>query len=43
MLRRKKQMTKLEELNDAYKQIGNSVCVPVIRRIAERIVRLRSD
>lgn len=30
-------------LNDAYKQIGNSVCVPVIRRIAERIVRLRSD
>lgn len=30
-------------LNDAYKQIGNSVCVPVIRRIAERIVRLRID
>ena len=24
-------------LDDAYKQIGNSVCVPVIRRIAERI------
>lgn len=23
--------------NDAYKQIGNSVCVPVVRRIAERI------
>lgn len=24
-------------LNDAYKQIGNSVCVPVIKRIAEQI------
>ena len=24
-------------INDAYKQIGNSVCVPVIRRIAEQI------
>lgn len=24
-------------INDAYKQIGNSVCVPVVRRIAERI------
>ena len=24
-------------VNDAYKQIGNSVCVPVIRRIAEQI------
>ena len=24
-------------LDDAYKQIGNSVCVPVIRRIAEKI------
>lgn len=24
-------------LNDAYKQIGNSVCVPVIRRIAEQL------
>jgi DNA (cytosine-5)-methyltransferase 1 len=24
-------------INDAYRQIGNSVCVPVIRRIAEQI------
>ena len=24
-------------LNDAYKQIGNSVCVPVVRRVAESI------
>lgn len=24
-------------INDAYKQIGNSVCVPVIRRIAEKL------
>ena len=24
-------------LNDAYKQIGNSVCVPVVRRIAQQI------
>jgi DNA (cytosine-5)-methyltransferase 1 len=24
-------------MNDAYRQIGNSVCVPVIRRIAEKI------
>ena len=24
-------------INDAYKQIGNSVCVPVIKRIAEKI------
>lgn len=24
-------------IDDAYKQIGNSVCVPVIRRIAEQI------
>ena len=24
-------------MDDAYKQIGNSVCVPVIRRIAEQI------
>jgi len=24
-------------INDAYKQIGNSVCVPVVRRIAERL------
>lgn len=27
-------------LDDAYKQIGNSVCVPVIRRIAEQIKRV---
>lgn len=27
-------------LKDAYKQIGNSVCVPVVRRIAERIMRV---
>lgn len=27
-------------INDAYKQVGNSVCVPVIRRIAEQIKRL---
>jgi len=27
-------------LNDAYKQIGNSVCVPAVRRIAERISNL---
>ena len=24
-------------LEDAYKQIGNSVCVPVVKRIAEQI------
>ena len=24
-------------INDAYKQIGNSVCIPVIRRIAEKL------
>lgn len=24
-------------LNDAYKQVGNSVCVPVVQRIAERL------
>lgn len=29
-------------INDAYKQIGNSVCVPVIARIAERIVLVRN-
>ncbi|MBR0112469.1 MAG: DNA (cytosine-5-)-methyltransferase [Clostridia bacterium] len=27
-------------MKEAYKQIGNSVCVPVIRRIAERIIPL---
>lgn len=27
-------------LNDAYKQIGNSVCVPVIKRIAEEIKKV---
>lgn len=27
-------------IDDAYKQIGNSVCVPVIRRIAEQIFKL---
>ena len=27
-------------LNDAYKQIGNSVCVPVIKRIAEQIKKV---
>lgn len=27
-------------INDAYKQIGNSVCVPVIKRIAEHIKRI---
>ena len=27
-------------LDDAYKQIGNSVCVPVIKRIAEKIIEL---
>ena len=27
-------------INDAYKQIGNSVCVPVIRRIAEQIQKI---
>ena len=27
-------------LDDAYKQIGNSVCVPVIKRIAEGIIKL---
>ena len=27
-------------IDDAYKQIGNSVCVPVIRRIAENIKKL---
>lgn len=27
-------------LNDAYKQIGNSVCIPVIRRIAEQIQKI---
>ena len=27
-------------LNSAYKQVGNSVCVPVIRRIAEQIQKL---
>jgi DNA (cytosine-5)-methyltransferase 1 len=26
-------------INDAYKQIGNSVCVPVIRRIAEQMYK----
>ena len=24
-------------INDAYKQTGNSVCVPIIQRIAERL------
>ena len=28
-------------LNDAYKQVGNSVCVPVVQRIAERLTRYR--
>jgi DNA (cytosine-5)-methyltransferase 1 len=27
-------------IDDAYKQIGNSVCVPVIRRIAENIMKV---
>lgn len=27
-------------LEDAYKQIGNSVCVPVVRRLAEKIMQL---
>ena len=27
-------------IEDAYKQIGNSVCVPVVRRIAEQIKRI---
>lgn len=31
---------KATTLNDAYKQIGNTVCVPVIRRIAERIKQI---
>ncbi len=28
-------------INDAYKQIGNSICVPVVQRIAERLTRYR--
>ncbi len=27
-------------INDAYKQIGNSVCVPVVKRIADQISRI---
>ena len=27
-------------INDAYKQIGNSVCVPVIKRIADEVITL---
>lgn len=27
-------------LNQAYKQIGNSVCVPVIERIAKEILKI---
>ena len=29
-------------IDDAYKQIGNSVCVPGIRRIAENIMKIAS-
>ena len=27
-------------IEDAYKQIGNTVCVPVVKRIAEQIIQL---
>lgn len=30
-------------INDAYKQIGNSVCVPVVKRIAEQILKLLKE
>ena len=30
-------------IDDAYKQIGNSVCVPVIKRIAEQIKRVLDE
>lgn len=30
-------------INDAYKQIGNSVCVPVIKRIAEAIIKALTE
>lgn len=30
-------------MRKAYKQVGNSVCVPVIRRIAEKIMKVMSD
>lgn len=30
-------------MRKAYKQVGNSVCVPVIRRIAEQIMKVMSD
>lgn len=28
-------------LNNAYKQAGNTVCVPVVKRIAQNILKLR--
>jgi DNA (cytosine-5)-methyltransferase 1 len=30
-------------MRNAYKQVGNSVCVPVIRRIAENIMKAMSE
>ena len=30
-------------MRKAYKQVGNSVCVPVIRRIAEKIYEVLKD
>lgn len=32
--------SKNAQLHDVYKQIGNSVCVPVIQRIAEQILKV---
>ena len=30
-------------IEDAYKQCGNTVCVPVVKRVAERIIKIITD
>ena len=38
-----KRMLKRITIEDAYKQVGNSVCIPVIKRIAEKIKEVVHD
>lgn len=37
------QMSREISIEEAYKQIGNSVCVPVVRRIAEEIMKILNE
>ena len=35
--------SEIVSIEDAYKQVGNSVCIPVIKRIAEKIKEVVHD